>query len=111
MSYHTLVIIAFAGNICAGMLAVWLTYAGMERSIPAGACTAVTTGSVVLLVERHLGHRLDQAAVSWSVLEQTAIAAILGAIVGVALAIIIWRPELQPDGTSTGDINSQDNRN
>jgi hypothetical protein len=89
-------LIAFGGNVVIGMLAVLATYAGMERSIPLGACTAIASSAIVLFAERAIG---EQLAVSWATLELTAIAAILGAIVGVTIAIVAWRPEIQQSPT------------
>jgi ABC-type nitrate/sulfonate/bicarbonate transport system permease component len=95
---QTIALIAFGGNVVVGVLAVLVTYAGMERSILTGACTAVATGFTALFVERALGQQLTWS--SWAALELTAIAAILGAVVGVALAILVWRPELQSLATT-----------
>jgi|APHM01.1.fsa_nt_gi hypothetical protein len=96
---QSIALIAFGGNIIVGMLVVLATYTGMERSILTGACIAVASSSVALFAERALGEQLT--GLDWATLEFIAIAAILGAIVGVTLALVIWRPQLQPTPEAT----------
>jgi hypothetical protein len=106
MAIDTLTLIAFAGNVGIGALAVISTYVAMERSVAAGGVTALTMGIGALLIEHWLAARIVWP--SMGTLQAASMASVAGAIVGVAMVILAFRPEMSPqtDSTRTSELES-----
>lgn len=95
MTINTFILIAFGGNVIVGLAAVGLTYFAMERSPAIGGLTALTAGIGALLVEHRLA--MYVAWKSTDTIRAARIASIAGAIVGVAIVILAYRPEMDSD--------------
>lgn len=92
----SVVVIAFAGNALAGALLVWLVYAGYERSVVGGLAAGATFGAAAVLTQRRIG-RSHVEWHSWAHFEATLLAAVAGAVFGVALVMVTFKPRSPAD--------------